>query len=51
MAKTLRRYLPGLLAYQLYRITNVISVGFRPRQVTERTIRKFLMSSLGMRHS
>ena len=31
MAKTLRRYLPGLLAYQLYRITNAISEGFNSK--------------------
>lgn len=31
MAKTLRKYLPGLLAYQLYRITNAISEGFNSK--------------------
>ena len=31
LAKTLRRYLPGLLAYQLYRITNAISEGFNSK--------------------
>ena len=31
MARTLRRYLPGLLAYQLYRITNALSEGFNSK--------------------
>lgn len=31
LAKTLRRYLPSLLAYQLYRITNAISEGFNSK--------------------
>jgi transposase len=31
MARTLRRYLPGLLAYQLNRITNAISEGFNSK--------------------
>ena len=31
MAKTLRRYLPGLLAYQLYRITNAVRKGFNSK--------------------
>ena len=31
LVKTLRRYLPGLLAYQLYRITNAISEGFNSK--------------------
>ena len=31
MAKTLRRYLSGLLAYQTYRITNAISEGFNSK--------------------
>ena len=31
MAKTLRRYLPGLLAYQLHRITNAISEGYNSK--------------------
>ncbi len=31
MAKTLRKYLPGLLAFQLYRITNAISEGFNSK--------------------
>lgn len=31
LVKTLRRYLPGLLAYQAYRITNALSEGFNSK--------------------